>query len=108
MSSSSKSQNPAVRAILDGTAPPQARMAAASGMLPLPQSDLLEVLVNLRQEDDPNIVEAATETLAEQDAEDLLAAATNDDTSPTVLDYLATLSDEHKQIHEAVILNRNT
>lgn len=108
MSSSSKTQNPAVRAILDGTAPPQARMAAASGMLPLPQSDLLEVLVNLRQEEDPQIVEAATETLAEQDTEDLLAAATNDETSPTVLDYLATLPGEHKQIHEAVILNRNT
>jgi len=108
MSSSSKSQNPAVRAILEGTAPPQARMAAASGMLPLPQSDLLEVLVSLRQEDDPEIAEAATETLAEQDKEDLLAAATNDETSPTVLDYLVTLSGEHKQIHEAVILNRNT
>ena len=108
MSSSSKSKNPAVSSILDGTAPPQARMAAASGMLPLPQSDLLEVLVNLRQEDNPQIVEAATETLAEQSAEDLLAAATNDETSPTVLDYLATLSGEHKQIHEAVILNRNT
>ncbi|HKO45420.1 MAG TPA: hypothetical protein VJU84_19250 [Pyrinomonadaceae bacterium] len=108
MSSISKSQNPAVRAILEGTAPPQARMAAASGMLPLPQSDLLEVLVSLRQEDDPQIVEAATETLAEQDPEDLLAAATNDETSPTVLDYLATLSGEHKQIHEAVILNQHT
>lgn len=108
MSSISKSQNPAVRAILEGTAPPQARMAAASGMLPLPQSDLLEVLVSLQQEDDPNIVQAATSTLAEQDTEDLLAAATNEDTSPTVLDYLATLSGEHKQIHEAVILNRNT
>ena len=108
MSSISKSQNPAVRAILEGTAPPQARMAAASGMLPLPQSDLLEVLVSLRQEDDPQIVDAATETLTEQDPEDLLAAATNDETSPTVLDYLATLSGEHKQIHEAVILNRHT
>ena len=108
MSSISKSQNPAVRAILEGTAPPQARMAAASGMLPLPQSDLLEVLVSLRQEDDPQIVEAATETLAEQDPEDLLAAATNDETSPTVLDYLSTLSGAHKQIHEAVILNRHT
>ena len=108
MSSSSKSQNPAVRAIMDGTAPPQARMAAASGMLPLPQAELLEVLVNLRQEDDPQIAEAASETLAEQDTEDLLAAATNDETSPTVLDYLVTLPGEHKQIHEAVILNRNT
>lgn len=108
MSSSNKSQNPAVRSILDGTAPPQARMAAASGMLPLPQSDLMEVLVSLLQEDDPQIVEAATETLAEQDTQDLLAAATNEETSPTVLDYLATLPDGQKQIHEAVILNRNT
>ena len=108
MSSINKSQNPAVRAILEGTAPPQARMAAASGMLPLPQSDLLEVLVSLRHEDDPEIVEAATETLAEQDTDDLLAAATNDETSPAVLDYLATLSGEHRQIHEAVILNRHT
>ena len=108
MSSISKSQNPAVRAILDGTAPPQARMAAASGMLPLPQSDLLEVLVSLRQEDDPNIAEAANATLADQDTEDLLAAAMNDETSPTVLDYLATLSSDHTKIHEAVVLNRNT
>lgn len=83
-------------------------MAAASGMLPLPQSDLMEVLVSLLQEDDPQIVEAATETLAEQDTQDLLAAATNEETSPTVLDYLATLPDGQKQIHEAVILNRNT
>lgn len=108
MSSISKSQNPAVRSILDGTAPPQARMAAASGLLPLPQSDLLEVLVNLRQEDDQEIVEAATATLEEQNTDDLLAAAKSEETSPTVLDYLATLSNENKQIHEAVILNSST
>ncbi len=108
MSSSTKSQNPAVRAILDGTAPPQARIAAATGLLPLPQSDLLEVLVSLRQEDDPKIVEAATATLAEQSTDDLLAAAKSDETSPTVLDYLATLTNDNKQIHEAVVLNSHT
>jgi hypothetical protein len=108
MSSITKSQNPAVRAILDGTAPAQARMAAASGLLPLPQSDLLEVLVNLRQEDDQKIVEAATATLEEQSTDDLLAAAKSDETSPTVLDYLATLSNNDKQIHEAVIQNSHT
>ncbi len=97
-----------MRAILDGTAPPQARIAAASGLLPLPQSDLLEVLVNLRQEDDETIVAAANATLEEQNTEDLLAAAKSDETSPTVLDYLATLSGDHKQIHEAVILNSHT
>jgi hypothetical protein len=108
MSTITKSQNPAVQAILDGTAPPQARLAAASGLLPLPQSDLLEVLVSLRQEDDPEIVEAATATLEEQNTDDLLAAAKSEDTSPTVLDYLATVSNDSRQIHEAVILNSHT
>ena len=75
MSSSSKSQNPAVRAILEGTAPPQARMAAASGMLPLPQSDLLEVLVALSTNDDAQLAAAANETLKAEEPDDLLIAA---------------------------------
>ena len=105
---STTSTNPAVRGILDGTAPHQARLAAASGLLPLPQADLLEVLVALRQWEQPEIAEAATETLNSQDTEDLLAAARNDETPTAVLDYLATLSQGTRQIHEAVILNRKT
>ena len=103
-----ESTNPAVRAILDGTAPHQARLAAASGMLPLSQADLLEVLVALQQWEEPEIAEAATETLASQDSEDLLAAAKSDETPTAVLDYLATLSKGTRQIHEAVVLNRKT
>lgn len=102
------STNPAVRAILDGTAPHQARLAAASGLLPLPQADLLEVLVALRTWEEPEIAEAATETLDSQDSEDLLAAAKSDETAGAVLDYLATLSKGTRQIHEAVILNSKT
>jgi len=101
------STNPAVQAIIAGTAPHQARLAAASGLLPLPQSDLLELLVALRQSDDAEIATAAKETLDEQDAEDLLTAARSDETSVAVLDYLATLSQKPK-IHEAVILNNKT
>jgi hypothetical protein len=103
-----ESTNPAVRAILDGTAPHQARLAAASGVLPLSQSDLLEVLVALQQWEDPEIAEAATETLDAQDSADLLAAAKSDETPTAVLDYLATLSKGTRQIHEAVVLNRKT
>jgi hypothetical protein len=103
-----ESTNPAVQAILDGTAPHQARLAAASGLLPLSQSDLLEVLVALRQWEEPEIAEAATETLDSQDSEDLLAAAKSDETPTSVLDYLATLSKGTRQIHEAVVLNRKT
>lgn len=108
MSTITKSQNPAVTAILGGTAPQQARLAAASGLLPLAQSDLLEVLVNLQQDDDQEIAEAATATLSEQSPDDLLASAKSGDTSPAVLDYLATLSNDNRSIHEAVILNNHT
>jgi regulator of extracellular matrix RemA (YlzA/DUF370 family) len=108
MTTITKSTNQAVRAILEGTAPQQAQLAAASGLLPLTQSDLLEVLVGLRQSSDAEIAEAAKATLEAQESEDLLTAAKSDETSPSVLDYLATVSDGTREIHEAVILNRNT
>jgi len=102
------STNPAVQAIIGGAAPHQARLAAASGLLPLPQSDLLEVLVALRQSEESEIATAAKATLGGQDSEDLLTAAQSDETSVAVLDYLATLSQNSRQIHEAVILNNKT
>jgi hypothetical protein len=102
------STNSAVQAIIGGAAPHQARLAAASGLLPLPQSDLLEVLVALRQSEDSEIATAAKATLEGQDSEDLLAAARSDETSVAVLDYLATPSETSRQIHEAVILNSET
>jgi hypothetical protein len=102
------STNPAVQAILSGTAPHQARLAAASGLLPLAQIELLEVLVELRLSDDAEIAEAAKETLDSQSPEDLLIAAKDGETPPSVLDYLATLSGNSRTIHEAVILNSKT
>lgn len=108
MSSITQSTNPAVRAILEGTAPEQVRLAAASGLLPLPQADLLEVLVGLKRAEDNEIAEAARETLASQDPEELLAAAKSEETSTAVLDYLATVAADGPRIHEAVILNSNT
>jgi regulator of extracellular matrix RemA (YlzA/DUF370 family) len=102
------STNPAVQAIIGGTAPHQAKLAAASGLLPLSQSDLLEVLVALRYSENAEIAEAAVETLASQDSEDLLNAASSNETSPAVLDYLATFSKGPRQIHEAVLLNNKT
>ncbi|HEV7474611.1 MAG TPA: hypothetical protein VGN90_11215 [Pyrinomonadaceae bacterium] len=102
------STNPAVQAIVEGTAPHQARLAAANGLLPLAQSDLLEVLVALRNSADVEIAAAAKDTLDSQDAADLLTAAKSDETSPNVLDYLATLLGDAGKIHEAVILNHKT
>jgi hypothetical protein len=102
------STNPAVKAIIEGTAPQPARLAAASGMLPLPQLDLLEVLVALRQADDAELSAAADETLQSQTADDLLAAAKSEETAPAVLDYLAESPLVGRDIQEAVILNTRT
>jgi len=108
MSTTTSSTNPAVIAIIKGTAPHQAKLAAASGLLPLPQSDLLEVLVVLRESDDREIAAAAKETLEEQDAKDLLAAAQSEETPDAVLNYIATRTNVPRQIAEALILNSKT
>ena len=77
-------------------------------MLPLQQSDLLEVLVALTSSDDAQIAEAATETLKAEASEDLLIAAKAEDTSPNVLAFLATQPDGNQEIYEATILNTRT
>jgi hypothetical protein len=102
------STNPAVKAIIEGNAPQPARLAAASGMLPLPQLDLLEVLVALHQADDAEIAAAAKETLQSQTIDDLLAAAKSEETAPAVLDYLAEAPLVGREVQEAVILNTKT
>jgi len=108
LSSEITSTNPAVHAIINGTAPQAARLAAASGMLPLPQNDLLEVLVALAVSQDAEIADAATQTLQDENADDLLLAAKADETAPTVLAYLATHRAPRREVHEALILNSKT
>ncbi len=77
-------------------------------MLPLPQTDLLEVLVALTSTQDSEIAEAATETLRDESPDDLLIAAKADDTAPSVLTYLATHRAPKREIHEALVLNSKT
>ena len=108
MSSEITSSNPVVEAIVTGKAPQPARLAAARGMLPLPQSDLLEVLVALANSDDEQISTAATETLKAETPDSLLLAAKAVDTSPNVLAYLATRTSGTQEVYEAAILNNRT
>jgi regulator of extracellular matrix RemA (YlzA/DUF370 family) len=104
----SSSNNPVVEAIISGKAPQPARLAAARGMLPLQQSDLLEVLVALTSSDDAQISAAARETLKSESPDDLLLAAKAEDTAPNVLAYLATQPDGTPEVYEATILNVRT
>jgi hypothetical protein len=77
-------------------------------MLPLPQNDLLEVLVALTNSADALIAAAATETLKGESPEDLLIAASGQDTAPAVLAYLAIQPDAKHDVYEATILNTRT
>ena len=50
MSFEIESTNPVVKAVVEGTAPRPAQIAAARGILPLPTNDLLEILISCRIE----------------------------------------------------------
>ncbi len=108
MSTNTTSTNPVVQAIISGSAPQPARMAAARGMLPLPQEELLEVLVALQAGDDVEIAQTAKATLEEQELAALLSVAASGEISPSVLDYLARRANAGREIHEAVALNSRT
>lgn len=108
MSANVTSTNPVVQAIIAGTAPQRVRVAAARGMLPLPQADLLEALVALRSSDDAEIAGAAEETLDAQEAGELLDIAASAEAAPAVLGYLASRSNAGREVHEAITLNANT
>jgi hypothetical protein len=102
------STNPVVQAIVSGSAPQQARMAAARGLLPLPQVDLLEVLVALSAVGEAEIATAATATLEAQEPDSLLSVASSKETPASVLNYLAARQTAGRAVHEAVTLNPNT
>jgi len=103
-----KSTNPLVQSIISGAAPPPARLAAARGLLPLAQTDLLEALVHLREDSEPQVASAAQETLNTQQPADLHGVATSSETSPSVLGYLASLTNATAELHEAVVRHPNT
>jgi len=103
-----KSTNPVVKSIISGKAPPAARLAASRGLLPLPQTDLLEALVHLGADDNPDVASAALSTLNGQQPQDLLSVAKADDVAPAVLGYFAALSGADRNLHEAVAGNHNT
>src|SRR2546423_4399175 len=102
------STNPVVQAIVTGAAPRQARVAAARGLLPLAQDDMLELLVALRSDADAEVAAAADETLAAQEPSALLGAASSNDASPAVLSYLASRPNLAREAQEAVALNART
>jgi hypothetical protein len=103
-----ESLNPVVRSIVEGKAPRPAVVAAARGVLPLPQSDLLEVLVTFARSDDGELSVEASKTLQAQDPVTLESSLRSADIASAVLDYFAGQASVPASVHEAVITNTKT
>ena len=108
MTSEIESSNPVVKALVEGTAPRQAVLAAARGVLPLPQADLLEVLVAFARSEDAELSEHARHTIAGQDVTALEASMRSADIAASVLDYFADRAELPAAVHEAIITNGKT
>ena len=108
MGSEIVSTNPVVKALVEGTAPRPAQVAAARGVLPLPESDLLEVLVTFARSEDQELAEHAAASLRSQDEALLSGVLSSGDVPEYVLAHIAETTDSSAKAYEAAILNPKT
>ena len=108
MSSPIVSTNPVVKAVLEGTAPRAAQLAASRGLLPLPQTDLLEILVAFFDGSDTELRDNALSSLKSQDGAALETTIRSAEVAPPVLAYFARQFDLPVSTQEAIITNAKT
>jgi hypothetical protein len=108
MSVDIESTNPVVRAVIEGSAPRPAQIAAARGILPLPQNDLLEVLVAFAASGDVEIAEHARTTIGNHDANVLRDSVASPDVPVAVLNYFADRPGSGYETYEAIVNNPRT
>lgn len=102
------SENAIIRAVIEGTAPRPASLAAARGALPIPQADLLEALVFLAKSEDAELAPIALQTLVAQDVLNLRSVAEMAETAPSVLAYLTERKDLPRDTYEILVRHIKT
>lgn len=108
MNSEISSANPVVKALIEGTAPMPARLAAARGALPLPQEDLLEVLVNFAYSSEAELAGNARETLESQNEISVIEIAGSANAPIKLLNYFAEKPNVAKSVFEVIVRNPKT
>lgn len=108
MSTEIVSTNPVVAALIEGKAPRPAQIAAARGVLPLPEADLIEVLVTFANSEDQELSEYAATSLGSQDDSVLANVLASDGVSLTALTYFAEASNVSEKAQELVAQNPQT
>ena len=100
--------NQIVEAIRSGAAPEPVKLAAARGLLPLSNEEMLESLVALNADRHPDVRAAAVTTLGTLNPETFSHLASHADTHVDVLAFLCLWSRAPRELVEAVIFNPST
>lgn len=108
MSSEITSSNPVVKAVVEGSAPRPAQLAASRGILPLPQTDLLEILVSFFNGDDAELKENARQTLTGQNVDALEETIRGAEVAPSVLAYFVGRDELPAPILETILTHTKT
>jgi hypothetical protein len=99
--------NPLVEQFRRGGVQRDVRLMAAQGLLPLGPEDLLEMWTDLVRDPDEGVREAATKSLGEFPAAELLPVAKNRNTPATVLTWAVTHRNE-REVRESALQNTST
>jgi hypothetical protein len=83
-------------------------MAAARGILPLPQNDLFEVLVLMAGSDDKELSENAANTLSNMDESVFETSVRSEEIAESVLLYIAHRDGFARPIYEGLLVNPKT
>lgn len=108
MTASIVSTNPVVKALVEGSAPRPARVAASRGILPLPEIDLLEVLVNFAASGDGELCENAKAALLVREETSLIDVLQREDAPENVLSYYMETDGVPPKAQETALLNIRT
>lgn len=108
MSFEIESTNPVVKAVVEGSAPRPAQIAAARGILPLPTNDLLEILIRFAGSDDTELASFAKETLQNQDKQTLRDTIGSPDAPVAALHFFAGQRGHDPAVYRLIVNNPRT
>ncbi|MFL6215794.1 MAG: hypothetical protein ACJ74J_18065 [Blastocatellia bacterium] len=100
--------NQILDSIRSGSAPPTVKMAAARGLLPFSNEELLESLVTLSRDADPGVRSTAASSLDTLKPESFATFAADPAAPPDVLGFLCLWPRAPRTVVEAAVFNRAT
>lgn len=92
------------QSLLAGKTPKNLRMLIARGLAPLPFSEMLDLLICLLKDSEPEIAHQAGQTLQSWDKEDILSQLKSRECNPGILEYFAGPG-HPDSFHQAIIEN---